>query len=225
MIKAILTDIEGTTSSIEFVKEVLFPYARKHLPDFVQRNAKEAEVRQLLEAVGEVCGQPLSDEQAIEQMIRWMDEDRKVTPLKSLQGLIWEAGYRQGDYFGHVYPDVPNKLQQWHEQGLALFVYSSGSVYAQKLLFGHTQWGDLNPLFSGNFDTHVGKKQEVEAYREISRSIAMSPAEILFLSDTPGELDAASQAGMKTCQLLRKGAVPTQAHPHAVDFNEIDFSM
>jgi len=221
MIRAILVDIEGTTSSISFVKDVLFPYAREQIADFVRLRGEDAEVRGLLADVGAVEGQALSDEAAVETLIRWIDEDRKLTPLKSLQGLIWEAGYRNGDFHGHVYSEVPRKLHEWKERGLSLYVYSSGSVHAQKLLFGHTEYGDLTPLFSGFFDTRVGAKQEVGSYRNIAGQIEFPPNEILFLSDIAGELDAAREAGLKTCQLLREGAVASQNHPHALDFDEV----
>lgn len=222
MIRAILTDIEGTTSSLSFVKDVLFPYAREHLADFVRGHGDEAEVRELLDEVGRVCGTQLDDEQAIAQLIRWIDEDRKATPLKSLQGLIWEVGYREGAYRGHVYVDAVCRLKEWREQGIALYIFSSGSVYAQKLLFRHTEYGDLTPLFSGFFDTHVGAKQEADSYRRIAGKIGLVPAEILFLSDIEGELDAAREAGLSTCQLMREGAISSgAAHPQARDFEGV----
>ncbi|QSA97250.1 acireductone synthase [Methylococcus sp. EFPC2] len=221
MIRAIVTDIEGTTSSISFVKDVLFPYAREHLPGFVRAHAGEAEVRRLLADTAELHGAALDDEAAIAVLVRWIDEDRKATPLKALQGLIWEAGYRSGDFHGHVYPDAERKLKEWKASGLDLYVYSSGSVYAQKLLFGHTDYGDLTPLFSAYFDTRVGAKQEAESYRAIAREIGLPAGQLLFLSDIVGELDAAREAGYQTCQLLREGASPGPAHIHAADFDEV----
>ena len=221
MIRAVLTDIEGTTSSISFVKDVLFPYAREHLEGFVLSHTEDAEVRRLLADVGAVCGKSLDDHEAVSELVRWIDEDRKLTPLKALQGLVWEAGYRNGDFHGHVYPEVPRRLHEWREQGLALYVYSSGSVHAQKLLFAHTEYGDLAPLFSGYFDTRVGAKQEAGSYRAIAGQMDFPPGEILFLSDIGGELDAAREAGIKTCQLLRQGAIPSENHPHAVDFDAV----
>lgn len=211
MIRAILTDIEGTTSSLSFVKDVLFPYAREHLPEFVRQHDKETEVRALLEQVSKEAGRSLSDEQAIEQLLQWITEDRKVTPLKALQGLIWEAGYRNGDYQGHIYDDAAACLQQWHQQGLRLYVYSSGSVYAQKLLFGHTTLGDLTPLFSGYFDTQIGAKQESGSYCRIAETIGLPASEILFLSDIEAELDAARKAGMKTYWLVRESEPEARA--------------
>jgi len=222
MIRAILTDIEGTTSSISFVKDVLFPYARENMEEFVRSHAADAEVRRWLADVGKECGRDLDDREAVAELIRWIDEDRKLTPLKALQGLIWEAGYRNGDFHGHVYPEVPRKLGEWKEQGLSLFVYSSGSVHAQKLLFAHTEYGDLTPLFSAYFDTRVGAKQAVDSYRAIAVQTDFLPGEILFLSDIAAELDAAHAAGFKTCQLLRQGASASENHPHAVDFDQVN---
>ena len=225
VIRAIVTDIEGTTSSLYFVKDVLFPYAREHLGEFVHQHGRQAEVQSLLQQVSEAVGKTLSEEEAIEQLRSWMDEDRKVTPLKSLQGLIWEAGYRNGDYQGHIYHDAAEALRQWQAQGLRLYVYSSGSVYAQKLLFAHTAQGDLTPLFNGYFDTHIGAKQEADAYRRIAADIGLPPAEILFLSDIEGELDAAAAAGMATFWLVRDGELYEHAaHRRVRGFDQIEFT-
>lgn len=222
MIKAIVTDIEGTTSSLSFVKDVLFPYAREHLPDFVRKHQNDTEVASLLDDARRESGAELDNEQLITQFIDWIDRDQKITPLKSLQGLIWEAGYRQDDFNGHVYEDAARQLKAWKEAGYALYVYSSGSVYAQKLLFGHTEYGDLTPLFSGYFDTHVGGKRERASYQHIAKQIQFLPDEILFLSDIKEELDAARQAGFSTYWLVREQAVDTHAaHRQSVDFDGI----
>ncbi len=222
MIKVIMTDIEGTTSSQSFVKDVLFPYARERMAEFVRTHGQQEEVENLLDAVRVLAGAGLNEEAVIEQLIRWTDEDKKATPLKSLQGMIWEQGYRRGHFKGHVYEDAARKLRQWHEQGLKLYVYSSGSVYAQKLLFGHTDYGDLNPLFSGYFDTHIGTKQEAASYRKIAKRLGRDPAEILFLSDSEAELNAARAAGMDTVWLVRKGASDaTVPHRPAANFDQI----
>ncbi|MDD1608422.1 MAG: acireductone synthase [Methylococcaceae bacterium] len=222
MIKAIVTDIEGTTSSLSFVKEVLFPYARAHLADFVRSHANESPVKELLEETCQVVGEKRDTEQLITQLIDWIDEDKKVTPLKSLQGLIWEAGYQQGDFTGHLYADAAENLKKWHTQGLDLYVYSSGSVYAQKLLFAHTDFGDLTPLFSGYFDTHIGGKQQTESYAHIAEAIGLPAEQLLFLSDISEELNAAKAAGFATIQLTREGAFDTQTnHPQVSNFDEI----
>lgn len=222
MFRAIVTDIEGTTSSLSFVKDVLFPYARAHLAEFVRSHATEPAVREQLAAVGKEVGRELSEDQAIEQLLRWIDEDKKITPLKALQGLIWEAGYRNGDFQGHVYDDAVQCLRAWKAQGLTLYVFSSGSVHAQKLLFEHTAFGDLTPLFSGYFDTNIGSKRETTAYRHIAQAAKLPPGEILFLSDIREELDAALAAGLGTCWLVREGPLPEKSnHRLARNFIEI----
>ena len=186
MIKAIVTDIEGTTSSLAFVKEVLFPYARANLADYVRRNIAQEQVKKIMVATCQEINAELDTEQSISQLIQWIDEDKKVTPLKSLQGLIWEAGYQQGDFKGHIYPDAVENLKKWKAKGLDLYVYSSGSVQAQKLLFAHTDYGDLTPLFSGYFDTLIGVKKEAESYSNIAKNIDIPPEHLLFLSDIKG---------------------------------------
>ncbi|MGZ4957735.1 MAG: acireductone synthase [Methylomonas sp.] len=223
MIKAIVTDIEGTTSSLSFVKDVLFPYARAHLPSFVRQHQNDAEVAPLLEDACRKAGTDLDCEQLISQFIDWIERDQKITPLKSLQGLIWEAGYRQGDFKGHIYEDAARQLKSWKAAGYELYVYSSGSVHAQKLLFGHTEYGDLTPLFSGYFDTHIGGKRESVSYRRIAEEIRCQPDEILFLSDIKEELDAAQQAGFRTYWLVREQVADDApaVHPQAADFDGI----
>lgn len=223
MIQAVLTDIEGTTSSLSFVKDVLFPYARRHIDRFVRAHAGEAQVAALLNEARREMDAPTADLAAvITQLITWIDQDRKVTPLKGLQGLIWEAGYESGDFTGHVYEDAATALRAWHVRGLRLYVYSSGSVYAQKLLFAHTIYGDLTPLFSGYFDTRIGAKAETTSYRRIADDIGLASSEILFLSDIDAELDAARAAGMQTCQLVREGELdPGSVHRQVRGFGEI----
>ena len=217
MIKAIVTDIEGTTSSLSFVKDVLFPYARSQLRKFVAEHKDEAQVRELLQEAKLEAGGGLSDDEIVERMILWIDEDKKVTPLKSLQGLIWEQGYQNGDFTGHIYDDAVEKLKEWHAQGIRLYVYSSGSVYAQKLLFGHTDHGDLTPLFDGYFDTHIGHKREADAYRHIVNELNLPAEAILFLSDIQEELDAARAAGMQTVWLVREGNLSTVSEHQQVN--------
>ncbi len=207
MISAIVTDIEGTTSSISFVKDVLFPYARKEMPAFVRRNEKQ--VTDLLNEVRAIEGnQELSIVEVIAVLQRWIDEDQKITPLKALQGMIWKAGYAAGDFKGHIYDDALEGLQRWHAAGTKLYVYSSGSVPAQKLLFAHTPKGDLTPLFSGYFDTATGPKLEAESYRKIAKQIGMPANAILFLSDNPQEISAAIEAGMETILVDRESKMP-----------------
>ncbi len=219
-VSAILTDIEGTTSSISFVKDVLFPYARRALPGFVRARAQEPEVRRWLDAVATEYGSICSDDVIVETLQGWIDQDRKHTALKALQGMVWEAGYRDADFTAHIYPDAAPALQGWYEQGYPLYVYSSGSVPAQKLFFGHSDAGDLTPLFSGWFDTEVGGKREAGSYRAIAERIGLPPEKILFLSDVVEELDAAREAGLQTCLIDRIQDYPTSrlgeaAHGHA----------
>lgn len=222
MIQAIVTDIEGTTSSLSFVKDVLFPYARAHLARFVAAHAQQAEVRALLDDANRAAGGGLDDAGIVAQLERWIDEDRKITPLKSLQGLIWEAGYRNDDFKGHVYADAAAQLRAWHARGIKLYVYSSGSVYAQQLLFGHSEAGDLTPLFSGYYDTHIGGKREADAYRAIVAELGLPAGEILFLSDIVEELDAARAAGMRTIHVVRDGGLDARArHRQVRDFDAI----
>lgn len=216
MIKAIVTDIEGTTSDIAFVKNVLFPYAREKLPAFVTAHAQRADVERILIEAAAFARNPLmSVPEVIEVMIGWIDSDQKITPLKTLQGLIWEAGYQNGDFTGHIYDDAVAKLREWNAVAIKLYVYSSGSVHAQKLLFGFSDAGDLTPLFSGYFDTTTGAKRDPLAYEKITAEIGLPADQILFLSDIVEELDAARQAGMQTIGLNRKGEL-THANGHHV---------
>ncbi|MEW6692353.1 MAG: acireductone synthase [Pseudomonadota bacterium] len=225
-IQAIVTDIEGTTSSIDFVHKVLFPYARGRIADFVRQNADRPEVKEQIEAVGrEVGDDHIPLEEAILHLVEWIDEDRKITPLKALQGMLWEEGYRHGDFTGHMYPDAVEWLRRWHDEGIRLYVYSSGSVQAQRLLFAHSDAGDLTPLFSGYFDTTIGSKREAEAYRLIAEALELPPAEILFLSDMPAELDAAKAAGLQVLGLARQGepmSSQAAAHRWCRNFDEVD---
>lgn len=213
---AVLTDIEGTTTAIAFVKETLFPFAAQALDGFLDAHGREPEVASILADVRREA----PDEEARATLKRWMAADEKRTPLKTLQGLIWEAGYRDGRLKSHLWPDVAACLRAWHEGGVRLAVFSSGSVAAQKLLFGHSEAGDLTPLFSGFYDTRIGQKRETASYAAIARTLELPGTEILFLSDIAEELDAAKDAGMQTCQLLRAadGTKASGRHPEEADF-------
>lgn len=222
MIRAIVTDIEGTTSDIRFVHEVLFPYARERMADFIQAHHDNASVRAALDAVRTEAALPEAGFDAVTQiLLDYMDEDRKSTGLKALQGMIWRDGYVNGDFTGHLYPDVLHALKQWRQQGIALYVYSSGSVAAQKLLFGYSDEGDITKLFSGYFDTHVGAKREVSSYRNIAAQTGLPAAELLFLSDIRQELDAAAAAGWHTLQLIRGEADEQSRHHQVKTFTQI----
>lgn len=221
--KSIVTDIESTTTPIAFVRSVLFPYARDRLADFVRTRGAEPAIRELLAAAKREAGDPaMDDATAVGALRRWIDEDRKATPLKSLQGLIWQAGYADGSLRAPVFLDAARCLRAWHAEGIGLFVYSSGSVDAQKLLFAHADAGDLTTLFSGYFDTRSGAKGDPQSYRRIADAIGERPADILFLSDVPAELDAAAAAGLGVCQLVRpgEGATPGR-HPVAATFDQV----
>jgi enolase-phosphatase E1 len=204
MIKAIVTDIEGTTSSVAFVKDVLFPYARKKLSAWLNEHSNDPRVQHEIAMVAEEIGRPVSDINAVtQQLLRWIDEDVKATPLKTLQGMLWKSGYEHGDYRAHVYEDAVQKLNVWHTAGIPLYVYSSGSVQAQELFFQYSCYGDLRNLFAGFFDTTTGPKDAVDSYRRIAAAIEMPAAQILFLSDAAFEVEAALQAGYEAVLVVR----------------------
>jgi enolase-phosphatase E1 len=204
-VRAILTDIEGTTSSLAFVKDVLFPYARNALPAFVRSH--ESELTELASDIATIVGKPrLTAEEMTDVLLQWMDEDRKATPLKTLQGIVWKTGYESGELQSQVYEDAVGALRRWHADGYQIYVYSSGSVAAQKLLFSHTPYGDLSSLFSGYFDTTTGPKLESRSYGKIAELLHLPASSIVFLSDHAGEIQAAVAAGMKTVLLAREQA-------------------
>lgn len=226
MIQYILMDIEGTTTSIAFVHEVLFPYASAHLEHFIRENAHLPQVKTELAAVQatvlEEQGKPISEQEAVNQLLQWIQEDRKHTALKNLQGYLWKSGYETGQYKGHIYDDVVPEMQKWQAEGKQMGIYSSGSVEAQQLLFRYSEKGDLTPYLSAYFDTNVGHKREVLSYHNIQQALQIPASEILFLSDVGAELDAAKTAGFQTIQVVRPGTQPTIEHPTVRDFSEID---
>ena len=204
---AVLTDIEGTTTDIAFVHTVLFPYSREHLPNFLRQRAGDPEVSDALAEVRALENNlNLPVEEIIPILLRWIGEDRKAKPLKTLQGLIWRQGYEEGALKSHVYADALEALQRWHKSGIPLYVYSSGSIAAQKLLFAHTDIGDLTRLFSGYFDTGTGPKLEATSYAKIATTLTRPPASLLFLSDHPGETSAAASAGLRAVRVDRARA-------------------
>jgi len=211
----ILTDIEGTTTAIAFVHRSLFPYAAEALPAFLARHAARTDVAAILRDV--------PGEDKLATLRGWMEEDAKVTTLKALQGLICRQGYEEGALRGHLWADVAPALQDWHAAGLRLAVYSSGSEEAQRLLFRQSEAGDLEPMFEGFFDTRMGAKRAAESYTRIAAAWGAAPGAILFLSDVAEELDAAREAGLQTCQLIRAedGTRPSGRHPEARDYNEV----
>ena len=218
--RAILLDIEGTTTPIEFVHQVLFPYARSRVRDHLAApdiDALRAEHRADM-ADGLPAWDPGDDVASAETYVYWlMDRDRKSTALKALQGRIWEAGYRSGELQGkgEVYPDVGTALARWHAAGKRIAIFSSGSVQAQRNLFANTTAGDLSAFLSGYFDTTTGPKRDATSYRRIATELRRPPEEVLFVSDVSAELDAARGAGMRTALCVR-GEVPPINHGHPV---------
>lgn len=207
--KYILTDIEGTTTSVSFVYDVLFPYFRNNLDKLIELKLNpdvfEA-FEQTIELSKELEGKEIKEtSQILETLLKWSLEDKKITPLKTLQGILWKDAYISGEIKGHVYPDVPLALENWKEQSIQLGVFSSGSVAAQKLIFGFSEFGDLTPFFSNYFDTKTGGKRETETYKTIAAKLGLKASDILFLSDIVEELESAKKAGFQTMQLVREG--------------------
>ena len=218
----LITDIEGTTTDIGFVHRVLFPYSLRHMAEFVASHAQESDVREQLDAVAKRTGaNPENLNKLTNHLEQWIDEDRKYTPLKTLQGMIWRQGYEQGDFKGHVYGDAYRQLQQWYDAGVRLYVFSSGSTEAQKLLFGHSEHGDMTSLFADYFDTRTGAKQASESYQQIVEQIEANPSDCVFLSDSAEELDAAAEAGLQTVQIDRSEVLTEGEHPIAYSFDDI----
>ncbi len=229
--RAILLDIEGTTTPIEFVHQVLFPYARARVHDYLQHHADDPAVRAdvaLLRAeyAAELPPPDLPPWNP-EAYVYWlMDRDRKSTGLKALQGRIWEDGYRTGELRGkgEVYPDVRPALERWHRSGKTIAIFSSGSIQAQRNLFANTTTGDLSAFLSAYFDTTTGPKHEARSYRQIAATLRQEPHDMLFISDVPAELDAAREAGMRTALCVR-GALspddPDTDHPRVRSFAEL----
>jgi 5-methylthioribose kinase len=220
-IRAVVLDIEGTTSSIAFVKDELFPFARRHITAYVREH--ESAIAEILDQVRSAEGNAdLGTEQLIAVLMRWMDEDRKVSPLKTLQGMIWQRGFDSGELRAHFYEDAVRAIRQWHQRGVPIYIYSSGSIAAQKLLFSHTAFGDLTPLLSGHFDTTTGSKLEARSYRAISASIGLPGAATLFLSDHAPEIQAAIAAGMQAILVNREAASGGTANGSAIsNFDEL----
>lgn len=223
--RAVVMDIEGTTSAARHVYEVLFPYARQHMSAWVVEHQDDPLTMAAVAEVADGLGVPSTDTEAIVgQLTRWIDEDVKAAPLKTLQGLIWEQGYARGELTSHVFDDVPPALEDWSGDGVLLAIYSSGSVAAQRSLFAHAPQGDLNRLIGANFDiTTAGPKREADSYRRIAESLDIEPADLLFLSDVQEELDAAREAGWQVVGLLRagEGQATATGDPHVETFAAI----
>lgn len=225
MVRVVLMDVEGTTTSISFVQEVLFPYSRRNLARFVAEHRDRPEVAVQLEkarrTVLEETGVDPGEEGVANLLLRWIAEDRKHPALKALQGMIWKHGYTSGAYTAHLYQDVKPCWEDWKSRGLTMAIYSSGSVQAQQLLFRHTRFGDLTGLLSQYFDTNSGPKREAQSYLIIAGALGLEPERVLFLSDVVEELDAAAAAGMRTTQLVRPGTTAGSRHPIAANFLQV----
>ncbi|MDQ3798776.1 MAG: acireductone synthase [Acidobacteriota bacterium] len=223
MTEAILLDIEGTTTPIDFVHRTLFPFAFEHIGEYLEKNfdAVQTEIAQLraehTRDSENGSGAPPLDETTRENAIKSLtgylrfliEIDRKSTPLKSLQGKIWQRGYESGELVSEVFDDVPRAFERWKNQGKTIAIYSSGSVLAQQLLFKYTNHGDLTAFISNYFDTHIGHKREAQSYRKIASTPSFPQVEnFLFISDIEAELDAASEAGMRVLLVVREGNAP-----------------
>jgi enolase-phosphatase E1 len=230
--RGLLLDVEGTTTSIAFVYDTLFPYARRNLRKFLAEHAADPEVTAAGEVIARESGagslaeflrqRAAEEPHALErEVLRRMDTDDKSTGLKQLQGLIWRAGYQCGELRGHVYPDVPVAFAAWTEQGADIRIYSSGSVEAQRLLFGHSVAGPLDRYIRGHYDTRVGPKRSAESYRRIVSDMKRDPGEVLFFSDIAEELSAAREAGLATVLVQRDGASRAATQPAITHFGEV----
>ena len=232
---AVLLDIEGTTSSVRYVYDVMFPYVRRRLAGWLDAHWAGPSCRSAVTQIARDTGQasltdwagddPDDQRRAVEEeVLRLMDGDVKATGLKQLQGLIWEDGFESGELQAHLFDDVPPALLRWNAEGLDVRIYSSGSVQAQQLFFGHTEYGDLLRQFRGHYDTTTGPKKEAASYAAIAADIGLPPGEILFLSDIPAELDAAAGAGLQTCLCLRpdNAEVDDCRHPAVSSFAQLE---
>jgi len=216
--EAILLDIEGTTTPIDFVHQTLFPFARQRMKEFVEENFSSLtdEIKSLkIEHEKDYAGGfyvKKFDETAPASIANYLkfliDEDRKSTALKSMQGKIWQAGYEAVELKSKIFADVPRALARWREQGKMIAIYSSGSILAQKLIFRYSNCGDLTAFIADYFDTNVGGKKETESYRKIAAALNFPAAEITFVSDVAAELDAAKSAGLRTVLSIREGNAP-----------------
>ena len=235
MIKAILLDIEGTTTPIDFVHKTLFPFAKEQMEGFVRENFEEIQesVAQLeneyhKDFVNQIYGRDFErhSPESVANYLKFLIEvDRKSTPLKSLQGKIWKEGYESGELKSEVFEDVPSAFEKWKAENKTIAIYSSGSVLAQIMLFKYTNYGDLTPHISEHFDTNIGQKKASESYRRIAQTKGLSPAEdILFVSDVVEELDAATKVGMQAALSIREGNAPVtdkNSHRTIHSFDEI----
>ncbi|WP_417344442.1 acireductone synthase [Ferrimonas sp.] len=224
-IQAVIVDTAGTTTDYDFIQKVLFSYSANEMAKFIEDNQDHVVVSHCIDDVKELAGEPDADlPRVVEILLEWIAQDKKATPLKTIQGMIWRQGYQKGALEGHIYPDAMEALKSLKQQGTRIYSYSSSSTEAQELLFQHSQFGDLRNMFHGHFDTHVGQKVESQAYRNIINTISMWPNLILFISDSLEELNAAKAAGLKTCQIVRSDSVRQGKHQVIEDFSHLKLS-
>lgn len=235
MIRAILLDIEGTTTPIDFVHKTLFPFAAEKIGAFVEENfdAVQGEIAQLKteykkDFAEQIYGRDFREDapESIANYLNFLIEvDRKSTPLKSLQGKIWQKGYESGELESVMFADVPSAFERWKHEAKTIAIYSSGSILAQKLIFNYSNFGDLSSFISNYFDTNTGFKREAESYVKIAHALNHPPKRVAFFSDIPAELDAARFAGMKTALVVREGNAQIKeqiTHPIISNFNETE---
>ena len=214
-VSAVLCDIEGTTTSLSFVHDVLFPLSSDEMGKFVETNWNTAEIQTLRSKIS-----PFTPENVTATLRNWIQSDFKFTELKAIQGKIWKQAYETGAIRSHVYPGVSHSFRAWKGAGKKIAIFSSGSVQAQKLLFRYSEAGDLTLFIDEYFDTTTGPKKDPASYRVIANKLGLDPAEVLFLSDTVAELDAARESRMQTTQLIRDDAAST-THPVAHSFADL----
>ncbi len=220
--RAILVDIEGTISSLPHVVTTHYPYTRRHIADYLAQHADEPAIRDALAETRALAGPGVAP---LDALYRWIDEDAKAPPLKFLQGLVWVKGYENGELAGHVYEDALEALRRWRAEGMPVHVFSSGSVQCQVQFFRHCPEGDLRSLFDRHFDTGVGAKVEPKSYVAIAAALDMPTRDILFFSDNPRELEAASSVGVRVVQALREGAEADGRFPAIDSFRDLDGSL
>lgn len=221
-IRAIIVDTAGTTTDMDFIHHVLFPYSVKVLPAFLAQNQHNVLVENCICDTKDIALEPDASLQRVTEILQqWVAEDRKATPLKTLQGLIWKQGYAKGEFTGHIYPDFIDAIHRYKQQNLRIYSFSSGSAEAQAMLFSHSDGGDLTPLFNGHFDTRTGSKLDRQAYANIINTISLSAKQILFVSDQLKELKAASAAGMLTVQMIRDNSISTGEFKTLKSFDDL----
>lgn len=236
-VDGVVLDIEGTVSSIDFVYRQMFPFVRRELRAFLAEHFEDPDVRLACQRIADqanltqwamLCSHPAARAEALEKMgtavMGLMDADSKSTGLKQLQGLIWRSGFESGELTAELYPDVAPRLREWHAAGIRLFIYSSGSIAAQQLFFGHTTVGDVRELLSGYFDTTTGPKREADSFRNIAQAIGILPSRILFVSDVTAELEAAATAGLLCALAIRAGNLPqpdADSWPQITSFDQL----